>query len=682
MQDNYLWLEEVESQKSLNWIHAQNEKSDEYFKNNRFYSSDCSIYEKSFLSKDRLPQMVLHKDWFYSVLQNTEHPQGVWRRISVDNYLTKADQWQIILDLDHLSQQENKKWFLSRFNFLLSGELALLGLSNGGSDAVFWKEFDLQKLSFVIDGFSLPESKSHLGWYDENTVIFADALTSGSQTVSGYARQLRVWRRGEAFSESSVLYSIAEGEFSLSMQIDQSQKNMLIFHGLNFTKIKIILVKDLRELLPLNLPYETDAVYFFKNRLFVRNLKDWLFSDQTLKAGSLISWPLADLHPQSQNIQIHFSPSSAEVLSDYFLTENFLLILKLKNIQPQITCFQYSEGGFFEKTIAWPDKSVVNLAAASHYSDKVLWRASDFLQPAQLIFTDLTGPIGAPYSEGSQSFKAQVVQQLTTQFDTSNFIKEQLWAISKDGDKIPYFVVRRKDFKFNGESPAWITGYGGFESPMLPYDLGALGAAWLEGANGFYVLANIRGGGEFGPHWHQNAILQHKQKSYDDFIAVTEDLISRQMTSKNKISIHGASNGGLLVAAVAMQRPDLFKAVVCMVPLLDMLRYHKLLAGASWMAEYGNPDIETDRTFIEKYSPYQNIKIDQQYPSFFIYTSTKDDRVHPGHARKMVARLLEYNNDVIYYEQAEGGHKRDTSSTSAAQLFAKFSAFTKDKVLG
>ncbi len=269
---------------------------------------------------------------------------------------------------------------------------------------------------------------------------------------------------------------------------------------------------------------------------------------------------------------------------------------------------------FFEKTIAWPDESVVNLAAASHYSDKVLWQASDFLQPAQLIFTDLTGLIGAKYSEGSQSFKAQVVQQLTTQFDTLNFIKEQLWAISKDGEKIPYFVVRRKNFKFNGESPAWITGYGGFESPMLPYDLGALGAAWLEGAKGFYVLANIRGGGEFGPYWHQNAILQNKQKSYDDFIAVAEDLISRQMTSKNKISIHGASNGGLLVAAVAMQRPDLFKAVVCMVPLLDMLRYHKLLAGASWMAEYGDPDVEADRTFIEKYSPH----MDDQHSSLIL----------------------------------------------------------------
>jgi prolyl oligopeptidase len=668
MNDSYLWLEDVESEKSLAWVKAQNNKSDEYFLKNPYYEKDKANYEKILLADDRLIALQIRDEYFYNVWQDQKSKLGIFRRIKIQDYVAHKDNWQNLIDLDQLSAQENKKWYISQYRFLDHSKKILISLSNGGTDAVVWREYDLEKKSFIKDGFELPESKSDLTWYNENTVVVRDALSEGSRSQAGYAKHIRLWQRGQKFADSKIIFTIQDTDMSAQAEVDQETKNFLILQFLSFTSMKTYLLKDLETLLPVDLPIDIEEPSFFHDRLYVRNLKDWLLGTQKIKAGSLISWPVKDISPTEKNIQVHFEPTATEILQSYNFTKNILCLTKLKNIKTLVDCFDYQSAKWNPMKLSLPQDGVLQLMSASPTSDHVLWHHADFLKKPELI-------LSTPKKE------TQLIKTIQSKFREDFFKTEQLWAISRDGTKIPYFVVAPKNMQLNSKNPVMMTGYGGFELPSLPHYLSATGKVWLEDINGVYVLANIRGGGEFGPAWHQSAILENKQKSYDDFIAVAEDLIHRKITSSEHLSIHGGSNGGLLVAAVALQRPELFKAVVCTVPLLDMLRYNKLLAGASWMAEFGNPDIPEQKTYIEKYSPYQNLKKNQKYPEFFFYTSTKDDRVHPGHARKMAAKMIEYGIPITYFEKSDGGHNRSTGLQQAAELYSKFTAFAKEKIV-
>ena len=664
MSDKYMWLENIDSADSKAWVEKANQESNAYFRNNKYFEADKKNYEAVLLAEDRLPSLQMEGEWLYETRKDRDRKQGLFRRIKTKDYIADLDKWQSILDLDVLSAQENKKWVLSDVRFLDGSDLVLLALSNGGADAIFWREFNLKTKEFIANSsFNLPESKSRLQWYDKDTLIVRDAITEASRTNSGYARHVRIWKRGEKIEASRILFSVPPDNVGVDISFDPDSRNFLVHQNVTFTKTSSYNVNNLVELTKLQLPIDYDNLVYFKGYYFIENKKTWQLGRLQVPAGSILSWPAEQLHPTAENAQIIFKPTSDSVLSHYFFTKSFIYITTLKNIKTSIAGFDLKNGKWTLANLNLPTGGIISFSVSDRQSDDMLWLQSDFLQEQRYIHTHPTT-------------KMKTVKKVAPRFEPKNFEVQQYWAQSKDGTKIPYFIVHKKEIKLNGQNAVWLSGYGGFEVSRLPSYLGAMGKIWLA-EGGVYVVANIRGGGEFGPAWHQAAILENKQKSYDDFIAIAEDLIKRKISSPKKIGIEGGSNGGLLVGAVAMQRPDLFKAVLCHVPLLDMLRYHKLLAGASWMAEFGNPDIPEQRQFIEKYSPYQNVKEGVSYPEFFFYTSTKDDRVHPGHARKMAAKLQELGQPVLFFEKQIGGHSRGTALLESAELYAKFSSFFK-----
>ncbi len=664
MDDKYLWLEDLNSAQAKAWVDQANSKAEIYFENNKFFDGDKNDYEAVLLAEDQLPKIQLHDGWIYETHQNRHQKQGLFRRLQLTGFVTGSKNWHALLDLDELSQIEKTNWVLNRVQFLKNSTKVLLGLSNGGSDAVTWREFDLKTKSFQISQpFDLPASKSSLKWYDPNTLIALDALSNDSRTACGYARHVRIWKRGQKFSESKIIYTCLQENISVQINFDSESLNLIILDMVTFTTTKVYQVRNLLEISQIPIPEEFDNLVYFQNHYFVENKVPWKIDSVSIAAGSLISWPASATKLSGENIKIIFLPDQNQFLNHFFCTKNNLYVVTFKNIQTVIHSFELIDDHFGQFEMDLPVGGIIDCGAADETTDVVLWHQSDFLQEKQYV-----------YSEPLKLKK--VVKKTAAYFDHQVFETHQLWAKSADGTRIPYFIIHRKNLVYDGSHTVWMNGYGGFEVSQTPYYLGTIGKVWLE-KNGVYVVANIRGGGEFGPAWHQAAILHNKQKSYDDFICVAEDLIKRKISSPKKIGIEGGSNGGLLVGVVSMQRPDLFGAVVCHVPLLDMLRYHKLHAGASWIAEYGNPDILQQRDIIEKYSPYQNVKAGVKYPEFFFYTSTKDDRVHPGHARKMAAKLIELNQSVIFYEKQDGGHSRSADLLESAALYARFSSFLK-----
>ncbi len=667
MNDQYQWLEKIDSPESQAWVAEKNKVSQDYFEKNKFYKSDKKIFEDILLSDDRLPELDMRNDWLYNVWKTRHHKQGLYRRIKISDYAKGLETWETILDLDQLSELEKINWIFSGAQYSKTSSKILLALSNGGSDAVAWREFDLEKKEFVVtNDFQLPESKSSLSWYDDNTVLVRDALSTGAKSNAGYARHIRIWKRGEKFAESKIIYSVPPGDMTVTTNFDFKSKDLRLYHYLDFTKIKVIKVDHLSEFSEFKVPLDSDGIHYFKDHYLLENKKDWNLGSNIIRAGSLVTWPAADINPTEKNIQILFTPNENEVLSQFFVSKNILYLGTLKNIQTSLYSFEVQNNRFVNTKLDLPSGGSIRPMANDLESDKTIWQQTDFLKVPQYVLTEPSRP-------------QKIIKSIQPRFNQELFESHQHYVTSRDGTRVPYFIVHAKKMILNSQNPVRLSGYGGFELALLPNYVGAMGKVWLE-QGGVYVVANIRGGGEFGPAWHQAAILEKKQRSYDDFIAVAEDLINRKITSKDKLAIEGGSNGGLLVGAVSMQRPDLFKVVLCEVPLLDMLRYHKLLAGSSWMAEYGNPDIPEQRAFIEKYSPYQNVKKGVKYPDFFFYTSTKDDRVHPGHARKMAAKLLGYNQSVLYFEQAEGGHSRHTALIEAADLYSKLTSVLKDKL--
>ena len=664
MDDKYIWLEDLESAEAMAWVDHANSFAEIYFENNKFFLNDKQDYESVLLAEDQLPKIQMHDGWIYETHQNRYQKQGLFRRLQLTGFVAGSANWHALLDLDELSKIENVNWVLNRVQFLKNSSKVLLGLSDGGSDAVTWKEFDLKTKSFqVSQPFFLPASKSSLKWYDHNTLIVLDALSDDSRTTCGYARHVRIWKRGQNFSESKIIFSCAKENISVQVTFDSESLNLVLSDVVTFTTTKVYQVKNLEEIIPIQIPVEFDTLIYFQSHYFVENKVPWKIDSISIPAGSLISWPADETKLSKENMIIIFSPDQNQFLSDVFCTKNNLHLITLKNIQTVIHSFEFKDGHFSKMDMDLPVSGIINYGAADNSDDIVFWHQCDFLIEKQYVYTEPLKP-------------KKVVKKTAAYFDHPSFETHQLWTVSPDGTKIPYFIIHRKNLIRDGNNAVWMNGYGGFEVSETPHYLGTIGKVWLE-KNGVYVVANIRGGGEFGPAWHQSAILQNKQNSYDDFICVAEDLIKRKITSPKKLGIEGGSNGGLLVGAVSMQRPDLFGAVVCHVPLLDMLRYHKLHAGASWMAEFGNPDIPEQRSYIEKYSPYQNVKPGIKYPEFFFYTSTKDDRVHPGHARKMAAKLMELNQSVIFYEKQDGGHSRSADLLESAALYAKFSSFFK-----
>jgi prolyl oligopeptidase len=644
--DPYLWLEEIDSDAALSWVRERNaitlaalETPNGLALRERFeqiLNSDAKIpYVTERGGADR-------NGWWYNFWQDASHERGLWRRCTRASYIAGNPDWQIVLDLDALAKLEGENWVWAGSE-ILEPECrhALIILSKGGGDAHVIREFDLQMLEFVKDGFVLPEAKSGVSWIDRDTIYLNTDFGPGTLTKSGYARQVKRWKRGTLLEAAELVFEVPENDVWVYAVVERDAK----FTREWIVRGKTFHTNELRvwvgnEFVKLEKPDDADAD-LFNEFLLIRPKTDWVIGETTYPQGALLAINFEAFLAGSRGFSILFAPTPRSSLVNFVRTKNTMVTVRLENVQTKLTSWRFENETWISRALPLAAGNV-EVGAVNHFeNDELFIFGEDFLTPSILALTD--------------GETLQTLRQLPAMFDATGLKVQQLEATSKDGERIPYFVVHRDDIKLDGQNPTMLYAYGGFQISELPYYPAMAGSAWLE-RGGVYVLANIRGGGEFGPRWHQAALKHNRQIAFDDFIAVAENLIENGITSSAHLGIQGGSNGGLLVGAVMVQRPDLFGAVVCEVPLLDMKRFHLLLAGASWVDEYGNPDNPDDWAALEKYSPYQNLKPGKPFPKVLFTTSTRDDRVHPGHARKMMARMLEQGHDALYYENIEGGH--------------------------
>jgi len=657
--DPYLWLEEIDGAKSLAFVEELNKSTYDRLSKIKEYQS---IYNKSlefYNSTDKIAYPQIFGEYVYNFWKDQDHVRGIWRRTTIQNYNSGNDvKWETLLDLDEMSKNDNEKWVYKGVSSLYpSYNLFLVHLSKGGGDATIIREFDASKKKFVENGFSLEEAKGGAQYLNENTLIVSRS-NENSMTSSGYSNQVKIWKRGQSLKEAQVIY---EGEptdvSSWGIQVRDGSKNytfirriITFFSGETFVYLNDKLIK-------LDLPDDSQISALLKNQLILDLKSDWNVNGTNYNQGSVISMDFTKLLEGKVEEQLILQPDEYSSLDGISTTKNKLLLNKLTNVKNELYIYSFEEGKWSNNKVDAPDFGTLNVVNTDENSDQYYFNYQNFLIPNSLFLGD------------AQNNTIRNLKSLPQYFDGSKYKVEQFKAKSEDGTLVPYFVISSKSLKLDGKNSTLLYAYGGFESSSTPFYLGTIGSAWLEN-NGVYVLANIRGGGEFGPKWHQAGLKEKRQNVYNDFHAVAQDLISKKITSNKKLGIMGGSNGGLLVGVAFTQRPDLYNAVVCQVPLLDMKRYNKLLAGASWMGEYGNPDIPEEWEYIKKYSPYHNLKEGVQYPEVFFYTSTRDDRVHPGHARKMAAKMLGMGYPVLYYENIEGGH----AGSSTNEQRAKFNA--------
>ena len=642
-EDPYLWLEEVDGAKPLAWVAEQNAGTLKVLEAVPEFEPIHARNLEILNSSARIPSVTIRGTYLYNFWQDADHVRGLWRRTSLDEYRKSDPAWETVLDLDILAAAEDENWVWKGVSCLPpASRQCMVSLSRGGGDATVKREFDTRAKAFIKDGFSLPEAKSQVNWRDANSLWVGTDFGEGSLTTSGYPRTARLWHRGTPLAETQVIFEGKEEDVSSSAfsihtaegRYDLVVRTPAFFRGENFIRLGERLVK-------LDLPEDANLQGLFKDHMLVSLRTDWTIGDSTYPQDALLAIDLDQFLQGSRDFQILFEPSERISLGQVSTTRDSLLLTTLDNVRGRLYRLTLAEENWSREEIPLPGLGRVRITASSNDSEIWFYSYTDFLTPSSLFLV--------------AEEKSEQVKSMPAFFNTDGMEVAQREAISRDGTKIPYFLITPKGFQANGKSPALLYGYGGFEIPMTPRYSAIVGTAWLE-RGGVYALANIRGGGEFGPRWHQAALRANRHKAFEDFIAVGEALVATGVTSREHLGIMGGSNGGLLVGASFTQRPDLFKAVVCQVPLLDMRRYNKLLAGASWMAEYGNPDEPKDWAFIKTWSPYQNVKEDIDYPRVFFRTSTRDDRVHPGHARKMVARMLSMDHPVYYYENTEGGH--------------------------
>ncbi|MCF7921563.1 MAG: prolyl oligopeptidase family serine peptidase [Candidatus Marinimicrobia bacterium] len=649
--DPYIWLEEVEGDSALSWVKEQNAatlaelQADPRFK--QFESEALAIYE----ARDRLVYGKIRGDYIYDFWQDDEHVRGIWRRSTLKSYLDNQPKWDILLDIDALAEAEHENWVYKGATGLPPVyNRFLLELSRGGKDAVVVREFDLPSRTFPASGFFVAEEKSSVSWINKDQVFISTNFGPGSMTESGYPATTRIWTRGEDLASSPVVASVpTEYLGSWGWTIFTPEKHYsLISKAKDFWSHEILLLSEKWETRQLDLPLDADLKGVWNNQIFAVLRSDWRGSSK----GSLIALDLKT----NQKTDV-FVPDSKSSISEINFSSSHLLL----TIQEDVVDIVY-RGSLLEKKwvlemLSIPRGGTISIYGADPLNVNFFYTYNDLITPTILGY--FSNAVNEP----------KVIRQSPARFDSKNLILEQKFTHSIDGTKIPYFLVRNSEMPFNGDNPTLLYGYGGFEVSEKSEYWPKTGKLWME-KGGVFALANIRGGGEYGPAWHQAALKTNRHKSYEDFIAIAEQLMSDKITRPEKLGIMGGSGGGLLVGSVFTMRPDLFHAMVAQVPLLDMMRYHKLLAGASWMSEYGDPDDPIEGAYLKKYSPYHNLHVEKKYPRPLFTTSTKDDRVHPGHARKMVARMMEQGHPVMYYENIEGGHAAGANLKQYATMAA------------
>jgi len=649
-EDPHAWTEEIEGERALAWARAENARSLPRLKDDPRFAG---LYEQAraiATAPDRIPGVVfaggerLRDFW-----QDATHVRGLWRETDLAGYRAGAPAWRTILDVDALAKAEGRNWVFSGADCLApDNRLCLVSLSDGGKDAVTVREFDAREGRFLADGFRLPEGKHRFDWIDRDTLLVVTALSAGESTTSGYPYIARILKRGQSLAQAREVFrgDSRDGGYGVSGQVFRDAggrvEAVVLARPLDtFSAEHHLLAGD--RAAKLALPLRSTVQALVSGRLVVSLEADW--AEAGLKAGDLVDFDLAAVRasPGALKPDLVLRPTQSQSVEQVASTRDRLVIGLLDNVRGQVRSLERTGGTWKSTTLPLPADSTLTVTSASDDSDRILVGAAGYLAPTSQWLADAAGG------------EASRLRSLPPRFDASNMTVEQNWAVSKDGTRIPYSVVRRKDARMDGSNPTLLYAYGGFLVSQTPAYAATPGKLWIE-RGGVYVVANIRGGGEFGPRWHNAGLKLDRMRVYEDFFAVSEDLIRRGYTSPRRLGIMGGSNGGLLMGAALTKRPELYNAVVIQVPLFDMINYTRIGAGASWVGEYGDPAIPAERDMLMSYSPYQNLRAGQPYPTVFIETSTKDDRVHPAHARKAAARLGELGYDYLYYENIDGGH--------------------------
>jgi prolyl oligopeptidase len=657
--DPYLWLEDITSERSLAWAREQNAATVRELGVSGDFQTLRQRLLAIFDSKERIPHVEKHGVYYYNFWRDGTHARGLWRRTTLDEYKKPDPLWETVLDLDQLAKAEDENWVWKGYDVLRpSDDRALIFFSRGGADAAVVREFDLQTKEFVSEGFFLPEAKTSVAWRNRDTLYVGTDFGPGSLTPSGYPRLVKEWRRHSLLDEATTVFEGQTKDVSVSAQVvhDHGHVYEFVWRRITFFTTEVFIHRE-GEWVRVDKPADA-RLDTFGDQILLRLRTDWTIEGRTYPAGSLLAADFEAYLRGDRSFAVLFEPAERKFLASIAETKNYLILNELENVRNKLSVMKRDGARWIRESLQTPGFGSVDVHGIDpDESDEYFLTVSDFLTPSTLYF----GTIGQTRRERLKS--------LPTFFVADDLQVSQHEAVSNDGTKIPYFQVSRKSLFRDGTNPTLLYGYGGFGVSLLPHYAPSVGAAWLE-RGGVYVVANIRGGHEFGPTWHYAARKENRQRAYDDFIAVAEDLIARKVTSSRHLGIQGGSNGGLLVGVMFTQRPDLFKAVVCQVPLLDMKRFHKLLAGASWVDEYGDPGKPEEWTYISQYSPYQKVVKDQQYPRVLFMTSTRDDRVHPGHARKMSAKMKHQGHDVLYFENLEGGHGGAADNQQAAYMAA------------
>jgi prolyl oligopeptidase len=676
-EDPYIWLEEIQGERALAKVDQWNADTEAVLTAQAEYPL-AKAWARQILDDTRqiaMPDAIMG-DQVTNLWRDADNPRGLWRTATLDSYLAGAPEWRTLIDVDQLGEDEGQSWVWHGANCLAPEYTrCLVSLSPGGTDADVVREFDIATGAFVEGGFTLPEAKSNVAWYDENTLFVGTDEGAGSLTDSGYPRLVKLWQRGTDFAQARLIAEGQQTDISMSgfSVLDGETRWRFVRRGPDFWTGEYSLVAEDGSLIALPLPRDAGFEAVLDGHVIAKmNSLQVSSAGWSAPMGALVAWSLADIAAgRSVAPTVIFRPSETQAVEDVAASETKLWVKVLDDVSGKLIELTPGAEGWAQRTMDLPANSTIQIAETSGKGDTAFVTVESMLTPPTLYAVPSDGAPEAIASEPAQ-------------FDAGKFTVEQKFAISKDGTKVPYYLVRPAGAE--GPLPTLIHAYGGFRAAQTPkyltaepYRSGPLGLFWVESGNA-YVLANIRGGGEYGPRWHEDALREKRQNSFDDFHAVADDLVANRLASPGRIAASGRSNGGVLVGAVANQRPDLYGAIISGSPLIDMKRYNKLLAGASWMAEYGNPDVPSDWAFMREWSPYQNMRDTPDVPAAFYYLSTLDDRVHPGHARKAAAKHEAWGQTFYYHEYREGGHSVGSDHEEDAKRAALLLAYLNREI--
>ena len=681
--DDHLALEEVNGTEAMAFVAKSNQRALAALTGDRRYETFRRQAEAILTATDRIPGPGFLGDGIGNFWQDAANPKGIWRRTTLDSYRSANTQWETLLDIDALARAEGRDWVFKGADCLAPDETrCLISLSDGGKDAVVVREFDTTTRRFVDGGFSLPEGKHRLEWLDRDTLLVATDFGPGTLTESGYPFIVKSLRRGQTLAQAAEVYrgDIGDGGYGVSPSVYRDRAGavdaVIISRPLDTFRSETLLWTEGRAV-PLPLPERVTLYGAQGERLILSTDQTWAWRGQMFGSGALLSVSLADLQGLAEPAlppELVFAPGPRQSLQDVAVLDQELIIALSQNVTGRVVRARAApaESG---STPQWrlsdirvPANSAIALGDSSKASSRVFVTAQGFLAPPSL---SLLEP-GADLPRELRTAPAK--------FDASTHVVEQFEARSSDGTMIPYFVTRPRDMAMDGSAPTILFGYGGFQISFPPAYKPEMGKLWLENG-GVFVQANIRGGGEFGPEWHQSVLNENRQLAFDDFAAVAADLHRRGISSPRRTGIYGRSNGGVLTSVSITQHPELFNAAVIESPLIDMLRYHEMPAGASWIGEYGDPRIPEEAAWIARYSAYQNLRPGADYPRVYITTNTRDDRVHPGHSRKFAARLGEMGYDHLYYEETSGGHSNDADPIANARRWARHYVYLAQQLM-